>query len=43
MLTFSTPQMKVMCHGESDATSIFAGGAVRSGKSWSVGLVLHAR
>lgn len=38
MMVFSPPQQAVMRHAHSARTSIFAGGAVRSGKSYAVTL-----
>ena len=35
-LTFSPPQLDVLRHSVNEKTSMFAGGAVRSGKSFSV-------
>ena len=42
-MELSAPQKSVVRHATSDLTSCFAGGAIRSGKSWAstLGLVVH--
>ena len=38
MMEFSAKQQAVLRHSQTDLTSLLVGGAVRSGKSWSIGL-----
>lgn len=42
-MELSAPQKRVVRHATSDRTSLFVGGAIRSGKSWAstLGMVVH--
>ena len=42
-MELSAPQKRVVRHASSDRTSLFVGGAIRSGKSWAstLGMVVH--